>query len=179
MKTILALSLVCFALTGAAAPFLAPTNPPPKVALGWDTVPGTASYNIYFGVGSGQYTNVVNVGNTNVATVTLPARGVTYFFVATDIDTNGLESSFSSEVSFTPKLPPPSPNNMRQPLTLTVQVKQSVQDFQWADAGMNWSIDPTQTAAAYRLQLALAPPIVAPSITPQLRTVQLPPMPGQ
>jgi hypothetical protein len=66
MKTLNYLVLL-FLLTApaqAATGYLVPSNPPPVVQLTWDLVPGM-SYNVYYGVGSGAYTNKVPVGTTN------------------------------------------------------------------------------------------------------------------
>lgn len=57
----------------------------------------------------GNYTTRINVGNTNVATVTNLVTGVSYYFVATAYDASGLESLPSNEVSYTaPTNSPPS-----------------------------------------------------------------------
>jgi hypothetical protein len=63
------------------------------------------SYNIYYGTVSHDYVNQITVGNTNVATITDLADGVTYYFVATGVDGLGNESAYSDEVSFTTAVP--------------------------------------------------------------------------
>jgi hypothetical protein len=45
------------------------------------------------------------VGNATTGTVTGLVGGVTYFFAVTAVATNGAESAYSSEVSYTPPLP--------------------------------------------------------------------------
>jgi len=74
-----------------------------NVTLAWDPSPDSsvAGYRIYDGVTSGTYTNVIDVGNVTTATVSNLVSGVTYFFAATAYDTNGQESVFSDEVSYT------------------------------------------------------------------------------
>ena len=76
--------------------------PPGTVTLAWDPSSGTnviANYNVYYGVASATYTNVVAAG-TNTHRVRLQSGlGVTYYFAATAVDTNGLESDYSTEVS--------------------------------------------------------------------------------
>ena len=72
------------------------------VTLAWDPSPGTnviANYKIYYGAASTTYTNVVAAG-TNL-TVSIPnlVVGTTYYFAATAVDTFGLESDYSTEVS--------------------------------------------------------------------------------
>ena len=147
----LVFALLVAVQAGAAAVYLGPSNPPPVVQLTWDLVPGM-SYNVYFGVASGGYTNKVAVGQTNYATVTLPARGATYYFAVTAM-ANGLESEFSNEVSFTPAQPPAAPTNLKPPLVLTVQWKRAVTDAEWVDAGMNWSFCPEAGSGLFRLQI--------------------------
>jgi hypothetical protein len=137
----------------AATGYLVPSNPPPVVQLTWDLVPGM-TYNLYYGVGSGAYTNKVAVGATNYATVVLPARGVTYFFAATAV-ADGLESDFSQEVSFRPAQPPSPPTGMRPPIVLSLQWKSAANDAEWADAGMNWGVWPETPSGLFRLQVSV------------------------
>ncbi len=58
-----------------------------------------SGYKIYYGTASGTYTQVVNVTNPGTATITqtLNLPSGTYYFVVTDIDTSGQESSYSNE----------------------------------------------------------------------------------
>ena len=72
------------------------------VTLAWDPSPGTnviANYNVYYGVASGTYTNVVAAGTNPTVSVSNLVEGTTYYFAATAVDTNGLESDYSTEVS--------------------------------------------------------------------------------
>ena len=92
---------------------------PPKVTLAWDAEPATnnvASYKIYWGTTTRTYTNSLPTP-TNSVTVSNLAYSTTYFFASTAIGTNGLESTYSSEV-FTntppvPQFPPPPPTTLR------------------------------------------------------------------
>ena len=59
-------------------------------------------YRIYYGVGSGNFTNSAPVGAVTTATVTGLVVGTTYYFAATAFDTNGVESIFSNETTYTP-----------------------------------------------------------------------------
>jgi hypothetical protein len=77
------------------------------VSLVWNAVPdmGISGYRLYQGALSGDYTNVVDVGNaTNGAIANLP-EGNTYYFAVTSYNDIGLESVYSQEVSYTPGLP--------------------------------------------------------------------------
>jgi hypothetical protein len=78
-----------------------------SAVLNWNPSPSpaVAGYNVYYGTVSGNYTDKVVAGNVTTITVSGLTAGVTYFFVVTAYDTNGLESGFSNESSFVPGLP--------------------------------------------------------------------------
>jgi hypothetical protein len=59
-----------------------------------------AGYNVYVGTASGVYGPAINVGNVNSYVVNNLAAG-TYYFVVTDYNSNGVESTPSNEVSKT------------------------------------------------------------------------------
>jgi hypothetical protein len=63
--------------------------------------PTVVGYNIYYGAASGTYTNLINAGNTTNATVSGLTAGTTYYFAITAYTSTGIQSSFSSEVSYT------------------------------------------------------------------------------
>ena len=72
------------------------------VTLAWDPSSGTnviANYNIYYGGASSTYTNVVSAGTATTVSVSNLIEGCTYYFAATAVDTNGLKSDYSTEVS--------------------------------------------------------------------------------
>ena len=72
------------------------------VTLAWDASSGTnviANYNVYYGVASGTYTNSVSAGTNLTVSVSNLVEGTTYYFAATAVDTDGLESDYSTEVS--------------------------------------------------------------------------------
>src|SRR5882672_12401480 len=72
-----------------------------SVSLAWDKSPDTnvVGYAVYYGNSSGAYDSRLEVGTNTVATVTVPG-GLTYFFVATSYDADGLESEPSNEVNY-------------------------------------------------------------------------------
>ena len=82
---------------------LSVSNAPPQSAtLAWDPSPGTnviANYNLYYGVASAPYTNVVAAGTNTTMSISNLVAGTTYYFAATAVDTSGLESDYSTEVS--------------------------------------------------------------------------------
>ena len=78
-----------------------------SLTLAWDPDPssGVAGYRLYEGGASRTYTNVIATGSATTATVSNLISGATYFFAVTAIGTNGVESDFSSEISYTVPLP--------------------------------------------------------------------------
>jgi hypothetical protein len=72
-----------------------------RVTLAWNPTPGAAGYRIYTGTASRNYTSMLDVGPSTTATVGNLRAGTTYFFAATDYDTNQLESAYSAEISYT------------------------------------------------------------------------------
>ena len=99
-------------ITAIAAPVLPPPAPipAPQVSLSW-TLPVVAQMptNVYvwYGDSTRQYTNKTLVGFANNATVTLPARGVKFYFTVTMVYSNNVESPYSNEVDYTaPTFPP-------------------------------------------------------------------------
>ncbi|MGH7973329.1 MAG: fibronectin type III domain-containing protein, partial [Limisphaerales bacterium] len=65
-----------------------------RVTLAWNPAPGAAGYRIYSGTASRNYTSMLDVGPSTTATVGSLRAGTTYFFAATDYDTNQLESAY-------------------------------------------------------------------------------------
>ncbi len=81
------------------------------VTLAWDAnaEPDLAGYNLYYktgssgppynGTGALEGNSPIDVGNVTEFTIHGLSNGVTYFFVVTAYDTEGLESAYSNEVS--------------------------------------------------------------------------------
>ena len=148
------LTTLCVTLCAQGAPpvFLVPSNPPPVVQLAWTSAGfGLTNYNLYYGVGSLQYTNKTALGNVTNATVTLPARGVTFYFAVT-ANAQGLESGFSNEANYTPPNPPAPPT--QKPLVVLVVQNAPSPAGPFIDAGMNWSVSPDGPQMFYRIALA-------------------------
>ena len=74
-----------------------------SVTLTWNlnTDPNVAGCNVYYGVSSHNYTNVINVGNVTNTTVSGLVAGVTYYFAATAYDSLGGQSDYSNEAIYT------------------------------------------------------------------------------
>jgi len=79
-----------------------------QLTLAWDASASTnvAGYRLYYGTNTRSYQFVTNTGLILTQAVLLPHRG-RWFFAATAYDANGLESDFSSEVSWESKPSPP------------------------------------------------------------------------
>jgi hypothetical protein len=146
-------SLCLMCVAAAAQPFLVVSNPPPQVQLAWSppTTGVPSFYNVYWGTSSGQYTNALNVGNVTNVTLTVPTRGVMFVYAVTAVDSHGLQSIFSNEVSYTAPNPPGPPT--QKPLTVITVMKSTTPTGIFADAGMNWSDTPTQPQVYYKLKI--------------------------
>jgi hypothetical protein len=82
------------------------------LTLAWDpnTEDDLAGYNVYYGIQSGDYDSVIDVGNVIQYMVSDLEPDTQYYFVVTAYDTSGNESDFSEEVdSITSEDPPPEP----------------------------------------------------------------------
>jgi hypothetical protein len=75
-----------------------------RLTLAWDASPCAcaASYRLYYGTNTRSYQFVTNTGLMLTQSVALP-HGGRWFFAATVVSTNGLESDFSNEVSWESK----------------------------------------------------------------------------
>lgn len=148
--TTLCLLLCALPASAAAQTFLVVSNPAPSVQLGWNPVPSVSVYRLYYGVGSRQYTNMTSVGNVTNSSLTLPARGVAFFFAVTAVDSNGLESQFSNEITYTAPSPPAAPA-MKPLVVLTVQTSPTPTGT-FADSEMFWSLSPDTPQQYYKLR---------------------------
>jgi hypothetical protein len=75
-----------------------------RLTLAWDASPCGcgAGYRLYYGTNTRSYQFVTNTGLMLTQSVVLP-HGGRWFFAATVVSTNGLESDFSNEVSWESK----------------------------------------------------------------------------
>ena len=82
------------------------------LTLAWDpnTEDDLAGYNVYYGIQSGNYDSIIDVGNVPQYTVSNLEPETQYYFAVTAYDTSGNESDLSEEVgSITSEDPPPEP----------------------------------------------------------------------
>jgi hypothetical protein len=96
-----------------------------SVRLTWNPSPSAniIGYDIYYGGASGNYTNMVWVGNVTNWTIPGLLGGVTYYFAATAVNRSGLQSGYTSQTSYTP--PPTSTTN--SPLLSIINVISGMQ----------------------------------------------------
>ena len=101
----------CLGATLIAAALTASAQGQSSLTLAWNPGSGSAiaGYRLYEGAACRTYTNVINVGNVTTKTVTGLVGGATYFFAVTAYNTNGQESDFSGELSYTVPLPTNTP----------------------------------------------------------------------
>ena len=107
-----------------AVPALAPGEH--DIELGWDASPDPTvdHYRVYWGGASRIYTSSTNISgrlSTN-ATVFPFCTGITYYFAATAITTNGVESAYSNEISWTPRPDPPNLHDLQLSLLLDPKI---------------------------------------------------------
>ena len=98
------LSVIVFLLTILSVlPFFIPTAQAAEINLAWDrnSEPDVAGYMLYYGNQSRNYTESIDVGNCLSATISGFVKGEPYYFCVTAYDSQGYESDFSSELSYT------------------------------------------------------------------------------
>jgi hypothetical protein len=74
-----------------------------QVTIAWDanSESEVVGYKLHYGTSAGQYNFLSDAGNQTTCTLSGLQAGVGYFFAATAYDTNGNQSSYSQEVTFT------------------------------------------------------------------------------
>lgn len=87
-------------LLAAVLPYTASATVSASLTWNASTDPSVTGYEIYYGCASGQYTNMISVGEVTNATVPGLAEDATYFFAAKAVNAAGNESPFSNEALF-------------------------------------------------------------------------------
>ena len=72
------------------------------LTLAWNPSPSPeiVHCNLYYGTASGEYTDIIVVGNVASVTISNLVPGVTYYFAITAVNAEGQESDFSNEASY-------------------------------------------------------------------------------
>lgn len=104
-----------------------------KATLAWDASasPEVVGYRIYFGTNGGSYSFATNVGLVRTQTVVLPHTG-RWFFAATALDANGMESPFSNQVQWEAKPVAPVVHDETW-VRLTPVIERSTNLVTWSD----------------------------------------------
>jgi VCBS repeat-containing protein len=128
------------------------------VTLAWDPSPdaGVASYRVHYGTITGIYTDLTNAGPATTLTIGGLLEGTTYYFVATAVGTNQLESDFSNEINYTVPIP------ANQPPSITV-ISDQIVDEDTVAGPVNFTVDDPESAAG---TLTLAGTSSNPSLVP-------------
>lgn len=86
-----------------------------SITIAWDpsSAPDIETYTIHYGLMSGRYTSVIDVGNITMDTIVGILAGETYFFAVTVSTIPGCVSGFSNEISYSALGPI---NLLRRPL---------------------------------------------------------------
>lgn len=118
-KQILLVLMACIWLCCSGLAFAQePPVPEGQVILAWDanTEVDLEGYQLHYGVVSGTYDTVVNVGNLTTWTVKGLVVGTRYYFVLTAYDTFQNESGYSLEVAGDGKdgIAPALPSGLRE-----------------------------------------------------------------
>jgi hypothetical protein len=87
----------------------------PDVTLAWDPSPDSevSGYKLHYGLTSGAYDQVLDIGNSTTAVVSGLAAGQTFYFVVTAYNDQGIESLPSNEISVTLTTPQPASLNIQ------------------------------------------------------------------
>ena len=119
-----------------------------SVSMSWDASPDASvvGYNVYYGVASRTYTNILVAGNSTNIIISGLREGVTYYFAATAFDATGTESDYSSEASYTvPVVTNSTPTNLPPTITSITLGNQTIQENS-AGAPMSFIIGDPDTA---------------------------------
>jgi hypothetical protein len=162
---ILTLSMVIFTI----AVFGIPPVHAAEISLAWDqnSEPDIAGYKIHYGLESGSYTTVTDVGKFTSCSLSDLEEGKTYYFAATAYNEAGYESGYSNEVShsFTqgnnepPVASAGSDQTVAEGVTVTLNGSGStdpddgIKSYSWTQTGgptvtlsSTWTVSPQFTA---------------------------------
>jgi len=96
-----------------------------NVTFAWapNPEPDLAGYRIHYGIVSGTYTDLVDVGNTTMATISGLVDGTTYYFALSAYNGAGLESGLTGELVYkAPLTLPPLQIRMAAPRQALITV---------------------------------------------------------
>lgn len=150
MKALFAWLALCLAWTAGAAS---------QVSLAWEPSPDAdvTAYRLYWGGAAGTWTNHHALGNVTNAVFSDLTPGGRYYFVVTALNTAGLESDPSNEVSYSVPTKPRPPGELQ--ITQTLQTATSPAG-PWREIGTLASLMPAETDSQFfRVVLSVSPPL--------------------
>jgi len=129
----------------------------PSITLEWGPSPDADvnNYRLYWGPGSGNYTNSHDLGNVTNTVFTNIIGGAHYYFVVTAMNVEGAESDPSNEVDF--KIPVTPPKQLR--IVQTLQASGSPAGPWHEVATLNSLLDASTNSAFYRVRMDVTPPM--------------------
>lgn len=140
MKALIAGILLCVA-SGVSA-----------VSLAWDGDVQASGFTVYYSGASREYTNAVKVGKSQSVEIGSLTLGSRYFFAVAAAGTNGVESDFSTEISYVPT------TNTNAVYRLTVEWVGTLTNGNWQTAQVILVTNLTGSAQGfYRLKIAKVP----------------------
>jgi hypothetical protein len=96
---VVSIIVLCFVFAKAKAAEISLSWDPPTTNTDGTLLTDLAGYKIYYGFLSGDYREIITLGNVETYTVTGLFPNLRYFFVATAYNTSLMESDYSNEVS--------------------------------------------------------------------------------
>jgi hypothetical protein len=89
-----------------------------SVIVAWNpsSSSNVVSYNIYYGLASGNYNNMIFVGGSTNGTITGLANGTNYYFAVASVDIFGDEGSLSKEIVYSVPINSNSPAPILEPI---------------------------------------------------------------
>jgi hypothetical protein len=131
-----------------------PVQAAQNVTLAWDASPdpSVVGYYMNYGLVSGTYSSIVDLGNTTSVSIPGLVEGTTYFFSATAYDALGQRSDFSNEITYTIPGGPPIvqirvASNRQGILTVTGQIGHTY-DILATQTFTDWNVVGTVTVEA-------------------------------
>jgi len=153
------LAFTAFALlAGRSAGAVVHVSATAPVTLAWNATadPTVVGYYVYYGGASRDYTNKTAAGLGDSRSVSNLVAGIKYYFAATAHNAAGVESSFSSEVTYTVPKPPAAPLLVAAPLKPAV-VTANTEIAVSSESAATVTASPAAKTAVSRMAAAVVP----------------------
>jgi hypothetical protein len=122
-------------------------TPTTSLTLAWDATvsPDITNYNVYYGFAPGTYNGSIAAADHVSTTISNLVVGTRYYFAVTSVNQSGMESDYSTEISYTPTaqlgritLHLALDSSLRVTLSGTGAVG-SAYNVQWSANAVSWS----------------------------------------